>query len=162
MQYYYCKDSYPSSEIVLYNDIRGCLDGLLDGTADGTFLNGVRAEALLKPRKYHSLRTVRAKSDFQLNMAFAEDNVGLMLLMNRGLTILDPEFINKASYSYVEGMYTFSAMDFLQDHILSAVISAVILAALIMALFVYGVSNRKLEKINRKLNDTPESPLLLP
>ena len=157
MQYYYCKDSYPSSEIVLYNDIRGCLDGLLDGTADGTFLNGVRAEALLKPRKYHSLRTVRAKSDFQLNMAFAEDNVGLMLLMNRGLTILDPEFINKASYSYVGGIYTFSAMDFLQDHILSAVISAAILAALIMALFVYGVSNRKLEKINRKLKDYSET-----
>ena len=157
MQYYYCKDSYPSSEIVLYNDIRGCLDSLLDGTADGTFLNGVRAEALLKPRKYHSLRTVRAKSDFQLNMAFAEDNVGLMLLMNRGLTILDPEFINKASYSYVLGMYTFSAMDFLQDHILSAVISAAILAALIMALFVYGVSNRKLEKINRELKDYSET-----
>ena len=97
MQYYYSKDSFPNSEIVFHDDIQGCLDGLLERTSDGTFLNGFRSEALLKPGKYHSLRTLRAKSDFQIHMAFAEDNIGLMLLMNRGLTILDPDVINKAS-----------------------------------------------------------------
>ena len=156
MQYYYSKDCYPDSDIVFYDDIRGCLDGLLDGTADGTFLNGVRAEALLKPAKYHSLRSVRAKSDFQLHMAFAEDNLALMLLMNRGLTVLDPDFINKASYSYVGNIYTFTAMDFLQDHILPVIVTVAIIVALIAALVVYWISNRKLSKINRKLKTNSE------
>ena len=157
MQYYYCKDSYPSSDIVFYDDIRRCLDGLLRGSSDGTFLNGFRSEALLKPRKYHSLRTVRAQSDFQLRMAFAEDNIGLMLLMNRGLTLLDPDFINKASYSYVGRIYTLSLMDFLQDHILPVIVIVAFIVALIVALVVYWISNRKLAGINRDLKANSET-----
>ena len=157
MQYYYGKDCYPDSEIVFYDDIRGCLDGLLHGTSDGTFLNGVRAEALLKPGKYHSIRTVRAKNDFQLKMAFAEGNVGLMLLMNRGLTILDPNFINKASYSYMGRIYTLSTRDFLQDHILPVVITVAVIVALIAALIVYWSGNRKLAAINRELKEYSET-----
>ena len=118
MQYYYSKDSYPASEIVFYDDIRGCLDGLLEGTSDGTFLNGARTAGLLRPSKYHALQAVRAKDAFQLYMAFAEDNVGLMLLMNRGLTMLDPDFISKASYAYAGRITTLSLMDFVQEHIL--------------------------------------------
>jgi len=157
MQYYYSKDSYPNSELVLYDDIQGCLDGLLDGSLDGTFLNGFRSEALLKPSKYHLLRTLRAKSDFQIHMAFAEDNIGLMLLMNRGLTILDPDFINKVSYSYMGRIYTYSMMDFLQDHILLVIITVAIIVALIVALLGYRISNRKLAGINRELTEYSET-----
>ena len=157
MQYYYSRDCYPASEIVLYDDIQGCLDGLLDGTSDGTFLNGARAEALLKPAKYHSLRSVRAKNDFQLHMAFAEDNLGLMLLMNRGLTVLDPDFINKASYSYVRNIYSFSVRDFLQDHILPVIVVVAVIVALVAALVVYWISNRKLSEINRELKANSET-----
>ena len=93
MQYYYSRDNYPNAKIVFYDDIRGCLDGLLDGTAEATLLNAFRADGLLKPGKYHSLKKLRAKNDVQFRMAFAEDNIGLMLLMNRGLTMLDPDFV---------------------------------------------------------------------
>ena len=157
MQYYYSRDSYPLSKIVLFDDIHGCLDGLLDGRLDGTFLNGFRSEALLKPGKYHSLRTLRAKSDFQIHMAFAENNIGLMLLMNRGLTILDPDFINKASYSYMGRIYTYSMMDFLQDHILPVIVTVAMIVALIVALIGYRVSNRKLAGINHELTEYSET-----
>ena len=157
MQYYYSKDSYPDSRIVLYDDIRGCLDGLLDGSLDGTFLNGFRSEALLKPAKYHAVRTLRAKGDFQIHMAFAENNIGLMLLMNRGLTILDPDFINKASYSYMGRIYTFSVMDFLQEHILPVIVTVAIIVALLVALLGYRISNRKLAGINRELTAYSET-----
>ena len=151
MQYYYSKDSYPQSEIVFYDDIEGCLKGLLEGTSDGTFLNGVRAEALLKPGKYHSLRSVRAKNDFQIHMAFAEDNIGLMLLMDRGLTMLDSNFISKASYNYVGRIYTFSVMDFLWEHILPVIVLIAILVTLIVAVIGYQISNRRLAGINQAL-----------
>ena len=151
MQYYYSKDCYPNSEIVFYDNIERCLDGLLVGTSDGTFLNGVRAEALLKPGKYHSLRSVRAKNDFQICMAFAEDNIGLMLLMDRGMTMLDTNFINKALYSYVGRIYTFSIMDFLWEHVFIVIFLITILIVLIVALIGYQISNRRLAGINQAL-----------
>ena len=157
MQYYYSKDTYPGSRIVFFDDIHGCIDGLLDGKADGTFLNGLRAEALLKPGKYHSIRTVRAKHDVQLRMAFAEDNIGLMLLMDRGLTTLDPDFIHKASYSYVGRIYTFSIMDFLREHIMPVLITVAILVALVVALVGYRISNLRLTGINRELREYSET-----
>ena len=151
MQYYYTRDSYPNAEIVFYDDIQGCLDGLRKGTSDFTFLNGFRSKSLLKPSRYHSLKIMRAKSDFKLCMAFAKDNLGLMLLMNRGLTLLDPDFVNNASHTYLERIYSFSVMDFLQEHMLSAIVTVAFLVALLVALLGYVISNRKLAGINREL-----------
>ena len=157
MQFYYSRDSYPDSEIVLHDNIQECLDGILTGSLDGTFLNGFRSEALLKPGKYHSLRTLRTKNDFQIHMAFAEDNIGLMLLMNRGLTILPPDFINKAAYSYLGRIYTYSMMDFLQDHILLVLLAAAVLVAAIVTLIWYRISIRKQEGLNRELKERSET-----
>ena len=157
MQYYYSMDAFPDSEIVFYDDIRGCLDGLLNGTSDGTFLNGLRSEALLKPGKYHSLQTVRAKNGFTFRMAFADGNIGLMLLMNRGLTMLDPDFINKTSYSYAGKIYTYSVMDFLREHIKLAIVLVAVLAALTTRLVGVRISNHKLAAVNRKLQEHSET-----
>ena len=151
MQHYYTKDTYPNAKIVLYDNIRDCLDGLLDRTSDATLLNGHRSESLLKPGKYHAVRMVRVKRDFQFRMAFAENNIGLMVMMNRGLTLIDSDFMNKATYSYVGQIYKMSMMDFLRDHILSVLISVAILVALLVALLGYVISNRKLAGINREL-----------
>ena len=157
MQYYYCRDSYPNSEIVFYDDIGGCLDGLLNRTSDGTFLNGLRTDALLKPGKYHAIRRVRAKDDFVLRMAFAKDNIGLMLLMNRGLTMLDPDFVNKASYAHIGQMYSYSVTDFIMEHLRLAIFSIAVLVALTVALIGYQISNRKLAGMNRKLREHSET-----
>ena len=153
MQYYYSKDSYPDSEIVFYDGIRGCLDGLLAGTSDGTFLNGARTAGLLRPGQYHALRAVRAKDPFQLYMAFAEDNVGLMLLMNRGLTMLDPDFIGKASYTYAGEITQPTWMDFIQDHILAIIAVAIIVTALLAFSVVSRIRNHELAKVNRRLEE---------
>jgi len=156
MQLYYSKDCYPHAEIVFYDDIRGCLDGLLKGTSDGTFLNGLRTEALLRPKKYHSIKKKRARNGFEFHMAFAADNIGLMLLMDRGLSMLDPDFMNHASYSYAGRIVTFSLMDYLREHILVVMTVVAILAALTMALVGSQISKRKLAGINRELKENAE------
>ena len=156
MQLYYSRDCYPHAEIVLYDDIRGCLDGLLKGTSDGTFLNGLRTEALLRPKKYHSIRKVRARNGFEFHMAFAADNIGLMLLMDRGFSMLDPDFMNQASYSYAGRIAPFSLMDFLREHILTVLVSVAIMAALTMGLIGSQISKRKLAGINRELKENAE------
>ena len=157
MQYYYTKDSYPNAQIVYYDDIKACLDGVLNGTSDGTLLNGLRTATLLKPNKYHQIQSMRAKNDFQFQMAFAEDNIGLMLLMDRGLTMLGPDFINKASYPYMTRPAPFSLLDFLREHILPTILIIAFLVALIVALVVYVFSNRKLSGINRELKEYSET-----
>ncbi len=153
MQYYYSKDSYPSSEIVVYDNIQGCLDGLLEGTSDGTFLNGARTAGLLRPGKFHAVRAVRAKDAFELCMAFAEDNVGLLMLMNRGLSALDPDFVSKSSYAYAGWTTPMSLADFFQEHILSVVALAAVLAALVAAAGMFRIRNRELSIINRRLEE---------
>ena len=157
MQYYNSKDSFPYSEVVFYDDIQGCLDGLLDGTSDGTFLNGLRSEALLKPGKYHSLKKAQAQTDYIFYMAFAEENIGLMLLMNRGLTLLDSAFVNKRAYSYLVQMHAFTLMDYLREHILLVIFAVAILAALVMAIIGVRLNNRKLMGINRELMERTET-----
>ena len=151
MQYYNSRDSFPHAEVVFYDSIQECLDGLLDGTSDGTFLNGLRSEALLKPKKYHSIKKAQAQTDYIFYMAFAEDNLGLMLLMNRGLTLLDSAFVNKRAYSYLGQFYSYTIMDFFRDHFL--MFNGTIAALLILLVFIVGnrISNRKLTRMNREL-----------
>jgi len=157
MQYYNSRDSYPYAEVVFYDSIQGCLDGLLDGTSDGTFLNGLRSEALLKPEKYHSIKKAQVRTDYIFYMAFAEDNLGLMLLMDRGLSMLESAFVNKRAYSYVMQMNSFTIMDYLREHILLVVLAVAILVAVVITLIGYGISIRKLAGINRELLERSET-----
>ena len=151
MQYYNSRDSFPHAEVVFYDSIQECLDGLLDGTSDGTFLNGLRSEALLKPKKYHSIKKAQAQTDYSFYMAFAEDNLGLMLLMNRGLTLLDSAFVNKRAYSYLGQFYSYSLMDYFHDHFV--LFNASVAFLLILFVFMVGnrISNWKLTRMNREL-----------
>jgi len=153
MQYYNSRDSYPYSEVVFYDSIQGCLDGILDGTSDATFLNGLRSEALLKPDKYHSIKKAQVRTDYIFYMAFAEDNLGLMLLMDRGMSMLDPAFVNKKAYSYILQMNTLTTMDYLRDHILLVVLAVAIFVALAITLIGYRISIRRLEEFNRELSE---------
>ena len=157
MQYYYCRDCYPNSEIVFYNDIQGCLDGLLDGTSDGTLLNSFRTEALLKPLKYRLLKAERAGHFFKFRMAFAEGNIGLMLLMDRGLTMLDHDFISGTSYFFAGRMISFTVMDYLRDHILLVLLAVAILVAGGISLIWYRSSLRKLKAFTRELEERSET-----
>ena len=157
MQYYYCKDSYPNSKIVFYNDIRGCLDGLLNGTSDGTVLNSFRTEALLRPTRYRSIRAERAGNFFKFRMAFAENNIGLMLLMDRGLTMLDHDFISGTSYSFAGRMNSLTVMDYLRDHVLLGLLAVALLAGGGISLIWHRISLRKLEAFNRELRERSET-----
>ncbi len=157
MQDYYTRDAHPLAQIVYYDGIHACLDGILGGTADGTFLNGLRTAGLLKAEKYQLLGSMRGRHGFEFHMAFAQDNLGLLLLMNRGLTMLEPDFINKAAYTYAGRIYTPSLLDLLRKHILAAILAGAILAALLVALAGSRFSNRRLEEINQALIEYSET-----
>ena len=54
-------------------------------------------------------------------------------------------------------IYTYSVMDFLQDHILPVMITVAVIVALIVALIGYRISNRNLAVINRELKEYSET-----
>ena len=157
MQYYNSRDSYPYAEVVFYDSIQGCLDGILEGTSDATFLNGLRSEALLKPEKYHSIKKSQVRTDYLFYMAFAEDNLGLMLLMDRGLSMLESAYVNKRAYSYILQMNTLTTMDYLREHILLVVLAVALFVALLVTLIGVRFNNRKLRGINRELMERSET-----
>ena len=157
MQHYYSRDSFPQAEIVFFDGIRACLDGVLDGTADGTFLNGLRTGALLKTQKYQPLDSMQGRQGFEFRMAFAEDNLGLLLLMNRGVAMLETDFIHKAAYSYAGRIHPPSLVDLLRKHILAAIAAGAVLAALLAGLVLSRIGNRKLAGINRALTEYAET-----
>ena len=157
MQYYYSRDAFPHAEIVLFDGIRACLDGVLGGAADGTFLNGLRTGALLKAQKYQPLDSMQGRQAFEFHMAFAEDNLGLLLLMNRGLAMLETDFIHKAAYSYAGRLHQPSLVDLLRKHIVGAIAAGAVLAALLAGLVLTRRSNRKLARINLALTEYAET-----
>ena len=55
MQYYYVRTYFPDAEITLYPSIDECLAAVLDGKAGCTTLNGLRANDMLKNRRYKGL-----------------------------------------------------------------------------------------------------------
>ena len=153
MQYYYSRDAFPQAEIVFFDGIRSCLDGVLDGTADGTILHGLRTGALLKTEKYQPLDSMQSRQGFEFHMAFAEGNLGLLLLMNRGLAMLESDFIHKAAYSYAGRIHPPSLVDLLRKHIVGAIAAGALLAALLAGLVLSRLGNRRLAGINRALTE---------
>ncbi len=56
MQYYFVRTNYPDAEITFYPSSEDCLSAVLSGKADCATLNGLRANDILRNRKYKDLR----------------------------------------------------------------------------------------------------------
>ena len=145
MQYYYITTNYPEARILTFPSIDDCLKAVLDGKAGGTTLNGLRANDILKNRKYRelSMRQLTRSDDRCFGVKIG--NEGLLKLLNRGISVLGPEYAQSISYRYTGGLYSVSLMDMLKDNM--AVVGSVILAvaALIIFLLVRGIRQSRKE-----------------
>ena len=123
---------------------------MLDGKADGTTLNGLRANDILKNRKYRelSLRQLSRSDDRCFGVKIG--NEGLLKLLNRGISVLGAEYAQSISYRYTGGLYSVSLLDMLKENM--AVVGSVILAvaALIIFLLVRGIRQSRKETQNKE------------
>ena len=150
MQYYYIRTNFPEARVLTFPSIDDCLKAVLDGKADGTTLNGLRANDILKNRKYRelSLRQLSRSDDRCFGVKIG--NEGLLKLLNRGISVLGAEYAQSISYRYTGGLYSVSLLDMLKENM--AVVGSVILAvaALIIFLLVRGIRQSRKETQNKE------------
>ena len=141
MQYYYVRTHYPDAEIVFFPSIDECLAAVLSGKVACTTLNGLRANEILKNRKYADL-SIR-QSSYNDDRCFGVEigNEGLLKLLNRGINVLGSDYAQNISYRYTGGLYSYSLKDVIADHM--DVVGAILLVIAALVVFVLARDMRR-------------------
>ncbi len=163
MQYYFVIKNYPKAKMTLYPSIEACLDAVLSGKVGCTTLNGLRANAILKNRKYKRLYlNPQGKNDDRC-FGVVIGNKGLLKLLNRGLNVIGSDYVQKQSHLHMHALYSYRLRDVILDHLGLFVTLLLAVAALIVALLVRDIRRTRrqmaekeaagirLEGTNRKL-----------
>ena len=149
MQYYYVRTNYPEAEIQLYPSIEDCLSAVLSGQAGVTTLNGLRANDILRNRKYDGLSMHQANRSDDRSFGVEIGNEGLLKLLNRGINILGSDYAQNLSYRYTGGLYNYGVGDMLQDHIEIFIAAILLVVALILFLLIRD-SRRNKSRLREK------------
>ena len=149
MQYYFVKTNYPDARITFYPSSEECLNAVLAGDAGCVTLNGLRANDILKNRKYQDLSLRQTSYNDYRCFGVEIGNEGLLKLFNRGINVLGSDYAHNISYRYSDGLYSYTFIDMIYDH--AALVSLIIMA--IAAVIVYLLvrdSKRSKKEIEEK------------
>ncbi len=132
MQYYYVKTTFPDAQIEYYQTTEECLEAVKKGEVGCTTLNGIRANDILKNRKYRelSMKQLSINDDRSFGVQIGEE--GLLMLLNRGINLVGVDQTQSMAYRYVDGLYTYTFFDMLYDNIWIVTLVAVAIAALVI------------------------------
>ena len=169
MQYYYVRTYFPDAEITFFPSIDDCLDAVLDGKVGCTTLNGLRANDILRNRRYKDLSLYPAGRNDDRCFGVEIGNEGLLKLLNRGVNVVGSDYAQNLSYRYTGGLYSYSMGDVIRDHM--AVFGSVMLAVAALVIFLLMRDSRRtrkearekeaarltLEEKNRELADSREA-----
>ena len=117
MQYYYIITNFPSAEITYYSSIDDCLEAVLSGEVDTTTLNGLRANDILKNREYNDLYLRQLSNPDERCFGTAIGNAGLYSLINKGISLVGTEYLQRIAFNYVGELYSYSAADVLEKYL---------------------------------------------
>ena len=133
MQYYYVKTHFPNARILFFPSIEDCLDAVLEGKASCTTLNGLRANDILKNRRFRglSIKQSNRPDDRSFGVRIGDD--GLLKLLNRGVNIIGRDRMESLAYWYVDGLHTQSMLDVLMDNLWLLALAAAVVSLLIAA-----------------------------
>ena len=145
MQYYFVKSNYPDAEITFYPSSEDCLNAVLAGEAGCATLNGLRANDILRNRKYEDLSLYQTSYNDARCFGIEIGDEGLLKLLNRGVNILGSDYAQNISYRYTGGLYSYDFIDVLREN--TALFGVIILAiiALVVFLLVRGIKHSKKE-----------------
>ena len=136
MQYYYVRTNYPEAKITEYPSIEDCLEAVLSGKAACTTLNGLRANDILKNKKYEGLSMRQSTRNDDRCFGVEIGNEGLLKLLNRGVNVLGSEYAQNLSNRYMEGLYSYSFADMLQEHMVFFGSIVLLIAVLVIFLLI--------------------------
>ena len=166
MQYYFVISNYPDAEITFYSSSEECLEAVLEGKADCATLNGLRANDILRNKRYEDLSLYQTNYNDDRCFGVKIGNEGLLKLLNRGVNVLGDGYAQSISYRYTNGLYSYGFIDALKDHMALVGTLIVIIAAIIVFLLMRDVRRTKkevaekesarqeLEEKNKKLEES--------
>ncbi len=141
MQYYYIRTNFPAAEITLYPSIDDCLEAVLDGKANATTLNGLRANDIIKNRRYKGLYLKQLTTHDDRCFGVRIGNEGLLKLLNRGINVVGAEYAQGIAYKYAGQLYSYTFWDMVNDYIWLFV-ALILLVALLIIIMVVRDMNR--------------------
>ncbi len=143
MQFYFVRTNYPDAEIIFYPSSEDCLAAVLAGKAKCATLNGLRANDILRNRKYEELSLRQTSYNDARCFGVKIGNEGLLKLLNRGINILGSDYAQNIAYRYTAGLYSYGFLDALMDNM--AIVGSAILAIVAIILFLL-IRDRKRTK----------------
>lgn len=136
MQYYFVVTNFPDAEIMFYPSIEDCLEAVITEKATCTTLNGLRANDILKNRRYRDLSMHQLAGKDERCFGVEIGNEGLLKLLNRGINVVGSDYAQNISYRYVNDLYSYTLGDAILDHMGLAVAVILIIVAVIIFLLV--------------------------
>ena len=133
LQYYFVQTNYPDAEITFYPSTDECLRAVLDGKAGCATLNGLRANDILRNRKYKDLSLYQSSYSDVRCFGVEIGNEGLLKLLNRGIKVLGENYAQSISYRYTSGLYSYGFIDFVFEHM--ALVGTIILIIVLIIVF---------------------------
>lgn len=149
LQYYYTMTEFPDAELVFYDSSDECIEAVQKDEVDGTVLNGLRAYNILRNSKYHGLSAMQLSGMEDICFGIEIGNKGLLKIINRGLSILDDDYVLYTASHYTDGLFSYSVKDFLKDN--AEIGIAFVIIAFIVILFILVMqSQQKIEEEKRQ------------
>lgn len=134
LQYYYTIAVFPDAELKYYDSVEACMEAVQNEEVDGTVLNGLRAYNLLRNSRFHGLSAVQLSGKDDVCFGIEIGNKGLLKLINRGLSVLDEDYVLNTASHYSDALYKYTFKDFLKDNSEIGIIFVII--AFVIALLV--------------------------
>ena len=147
MQYFFVQANYPDAEITFYPSSEECLDAVLAGKAGCVTLNGLRANDILRNRKYEDLSLYQTTYNDARCFGVEIGNEGLLKLLNRGVNVIGADYAQGIAYRYTGGLYSYDFLDAVKDHTALIALIACAIVAVIVILLVRDVRRTKKEVV---------------
>ena len=144
MQYYYINTYFPNAGVVMYPDIDSCLMAVLKEEVGATTLNGLRANEIMKNRRYDGLYLQQLDQADDRCFGIKIGNEGLLKLLNRGIRIVGTNYARELAYHYSGELYTYTFLDMVEDNMWLFLITSLIIALVIIVFIVRDLRRTRL------------------
>lgn len=148
MQYYFVKTYYPNAKIIFCSSIDECLKAVKNGEAGCTTLNGLRANDILRNRRYSGLSVIQTNHNDDRCFGAQIGNAGLLMLLNRGINILGADYAQNMAFKYSDLLYSYSLADIIMNNLL--IFAGVVFA---ISAFVIALIFRDMKRKQRNLEE---------
>ena len=109
-----------------------------------TTLNGLRANEILKNRKYADLSIHQSVYSDDRCFGVEIGNEGLLKLLNRGINVLGSDYAQNISYRYTGNLYSYGFLDMVLEHM--ALVGSIVLAVAAFIIFLLVRDTRRTKK----------------